>query len=279
MSTHVPSQSALKPYRGHAIAAGVLLIACTVISILSAAPLGSTLDNGNYLAQLPSRQSGVLLTALLEFLWAATGAGIAVALYPVLRSHNRGLALGAVAGRLVEGVFVMVASLGLLAALTLSQDAQTARALAPAAQAAADSMLAMRHWALGFLGLLAFLTGALLYYLVLFRARLLPRWLSGWGIAAVALSYIATIYAGYTQAFGFSTVNTLLNIPILVQEMVMAVWLIAKGFTPPRALEPELLEAVATGPADGRSPVTIAAAGTTSTPVAVASGQPPIPHH
>lgn len=238
MSTHIPSQFAPPSYRGNAIAAGVLLIVCTVISILSAAPLGSTLDNGDYLAQLPSRESSVLLSAVLEFVWAATGVGIAVALYPALRSHNRGLGLGAVAGRLVEGVFVMVGSLGLLAALTVGQHAQTAGTPGPAAQAAGDSMMALRHWALGFLGLLAFLTGALMYYLVLFNARLLPRWLAGWGIAAVALSYVATLHAGYTQAFGFSTVNTVLNVPILLQEMVMAVWLIVRGFTPPAHANP-----------------------------------------
>ena len=41
---------------------------------------------------------------------------------------------------------------------------------------------------------------------------------------------VATVYAGFTQDFGFSTVNTVLSIPIGLQEMVLAVWLIVKGF-------------------------------------------------
>jgi hypothetical protein len=93
---------ALRTYRGNAIAVGVLLIVCTVSSILSAAPLGSTLDGPDYLNTLAGSNT-MVLTALIEFFWAATAAGIAIALYPVIRRHNRALALGSVAGRVTEG--------------------------------------------------------------------------------------------------------------------------------------------------------------------------------
>ena len=91
----------------------------------------------------------------------------------------------------------------------------------------------VRDWTFGFLGLLAFLSGAFMYYYVLYAARLVPRWLSGWGLAAVALAVVATCYAGFTQDFGFTTVNNVLSAPIGLQEMVLAVWLIAKGFSLP----------------------------------------------
>ena len=93
-------------------------------------------------------------------------------------------------------------------------------------------MLAARDWAFGFIGTLPFALGALMYYYVLYRSRLVPRWLSGWGLVGAGLCLVATVYAGFTQEFGFSTVNNVLNIPIGVQEMVLAVWLIVKGFNP-----------------------------------------------
>lgn len=222
----------MKTYRGNAIAVGVLLIACTVSSILSAAPLGSTLDAPDYLSKLAASDGRVVVTALIEFVWAATAAGIAIALYPVIRRHNRALALGSVAGRVAEGVFVMVGTLSLLVLLTVSQDSLAEGSATPAFQTTGDALLAARDWVHGFVGALAFLTGALLYYCVLYSARLLPRWLSGWGLAAVGLSLVATVYSGLTQDFGFSTLNTVLNIPIALQEMVMAVWLLVKGFNP-----------------------------------------------
>lgn len=211
-------------YRGNAIAVGILFIVCSVASILSIAPLGSMLDGSDYLAQLAANSDRVVLTALFEFVWAATGVGIAIGLYPVLRKYNRSLALGSVVGRTVEGMFVLIGSLGLLALLTLGQES--------AAAGQGGSLLAVRDWALGFLALLPFGVGASMYYYLLFKSRLVPRWLSGWGLIGAALLLVSTVYAGFAQEFGFSTVNTVLNIPIGLQEMVLAVWLIAKGFNP-----------------------------------------------
>jgi hypothetical protein len=93
-------------------------------------------------------------------------------------------------------------------------------------------LLAVRDWVFGFVMSLAFSLGALMYYYVLYRSRLVPRWLSGWGLAGAGLCLVATVYAGFTQDFGFTTVNTVLNIPIGIQEMVLAVWLLVKGFKP-----------------------------------------------
>lgn len=111
-----------KPYRGTAIVVGVLLIVCTVASILSVAPLGSLLDSPVNLAQLATNDSAVVLAALIEFVAAATGAGIAVALYPVLRPYGPGMAFGAAAARVVAAALVLVGTLSLLALLTLAQE-------------------------------------------------------------------------------------------------------------------------------------------------------------
>jgi hypothetical protein len=218
-------------YRGNAIAVGVLLIACSAASILSAIPLGATLDGSDYLGKLAVSGNRVVLTALIEFVWAATGAGIAIGLYPVLRKYNRSLALGSVVGRTVEGVLILVGTLSLLALLTLGHESAVAgQAAASSYRAVGDTLLAVRDWTNGFLVLLSFAIGALMYYYLLYRSGLVPRWLSGWGLIGAGLLLGSTVYAGFTQGFGFTTLNTALNIPIGLQEMVLAVWLIVKGF-------------------------------------------------
>ena len=67
-------------------------------------------------------------------------------------------------------------------------------------------------------------------YLAFFQSRLIPRWLSGWGIAAIILMTTAGVLALFTNDAVTSYVP--LALPIFLQEMVLAVWLIAKGFSP-----------------------------------------------
>ena len=242
----------MKSYRGNATAVGVLFIACSVASIVSVIPLGSTLDGADRLSELGARDTGVVLTALIELVWAATAAGIAIGLYPVLRTYRRALALGSVAARVVEGVFVLIGTLALLALLTVSQQSLAA---GPAEQSSfgpvGDALLAVRDWAHGFIAILAMVIGALLYYSVLYTSRLIPRWLSGWGLVGAALLVVSTVMAGLAQDFGFTTVNTVLNIPIGLQEMVLAVWLIAKGFDPSALRDTQVASPAPSGPTHG----------------------------
>lgn len=218
-------------YRGNAIAAGVMLIACTAASILYIVPLGGPLTAPVDLAKFAANENGVLLAALIEFVWAATGAGIAVAFFPALRRHGRALALGSVVARAGEAVLVLIGTLVLLVLLSLSQEAAAAGAAGlPSADILANLLAAARDWLHGLVGPLAFALGAFLYYLVLFKSRLVPRWLSGWGLVAIALNVFSTLYGTFVQDFSLSSVSTAINIPILLQEMVLAGWLIAKGF-------------------------------------------------
>ena len=70
-----------------------------------------------------------------------------------------------------------------------------------------------------------------MYYYLFFQSRLIPRWLSGWGIVAIILMMSACVSALFSG--NPVTGYTLLVLPIALQEMVLAVWLIVKGFTPP----------------------------------------------
>lgn len=86
--------------------------------------------------------------------------------------------------------------------------------------------------AVSIVAIVPFLIGTLMYSYLMFKTRLVPRWLSGWGLVG-ALSYLGvTIYSGFAQQFGFTSAIVTFSIPIAVQEMVLAVWLIVKGFNP-----------------------------------------------
>lgn len=227
-------ESGTPSYRGNAIATGVLFILCSVAAILSMVPLGAQVVAPVDFAKLTANADGVMWTAVIEFVWIATGMGIAIAMYPALKESSPALALGAVIGRVVENAFILIATLCLVVLLSVSQQAVAAGTVGVvSATTASNLLLTVREWSCQFIAGFAFAVGSILYNYVLFKSRLVPRWLSGWGLFAVVSALIATLYAGFTQQFGFTTVNNILHIPIGLQEMALAVWLIAKGFSKP----------------------------------------------
>ena len=220
--------------RGTAIIAGALFIIATVSSLLASGLTGSILTAPDYLVRISANGNQILVVALLEFIAAAGSASIAISLYPILRKYNEALALGAIGFRIMEGVFYIVGVLCLLLLLTLSNE--FVKAGAPAAsyfQTLGTLILAARDRAGFVLGVIAFCLGALMYYYVFYRSKLIPRWLSGWGLIGVVLllsEALLTMFSG--KPFSTSGITILMVIPIAVQEMVLAVWLIVKGFDP-----------------------------------------------
>ena len=162
---------------------------------------------------------------------AVASASIAISLYPVLKKHNQSLALGAVGFRLIEAVMYIVGVIGIILLLTLSQE--FVKAGAPASsyfQTLGAVLLSGYHWVSNVGALLAFCLGALMYYIIFYQTRLVPRWLSGWGLVAIILTMVSGLLVMFSLIGPMSTGQVVLNLPIAVQEMVLAVWLIVKGF-------------------------------------------------
>ena len=208
---------------------GALFIVATAASLLSVAFLGSV-SGSDYLTRISENQGLVSLGVLLRFIAAFGSAAIALALYPVLRRQREGLAIGAVGFRTVEGVFYAIGAVSVLLLLTLSQEFVKAGNGDPAYFHTLGTLLkALDDWA-GVAGVFAFYTGASMYYYVFYQARLVPRWLAAWGIGAVGLGAVAALLVLFAVVGSMSTVQVVLNVPIGIQEIVLAVWLIVKGF-------------------------------------------------
>jgi hypothetical protein len=219
--------------RKAAIIVGVLFI-LGFAGAFSAIILKPILGDPNLLINLTKNKNLVMLGVFLELVMAFACANIAIWLYPVLKKHNKFLALGAVGSRIIENVFQIVGTLSLLLLLTLSQEA--VKADAPAAstfQTAVDLLLSVRFWAPLVLAQIGFGLGTLMYNYVFYQSKLIPWWLSGWGIVAIILHLTSVLLTMFFQINPFSTpIFLLLSIPIFFQELTLAGWLIVKGFNP-----------------------------------------------
>lgn len=223
----------MNPNRKTATLVGVLLILGTAAGILLGALLIPILQDPDYLTKISANQNMVAAAMILQFTMAFACAGVGISLYPILKNHHEGLAIGSAAFRVMEGINGIIVAICLASLLALSQE--FVKAGAPAAsqfQTLGTVLKAAFDWVNNVPLLLTWYIGALMYYVVFYKTKLLPRWLSVWGFIGIALSVVYCVLILFGAASSSSTVASGLNAPILLQEMVMAVWLIVKGFAP-----------------------------------------------
>ena len=205
-------------------AVGILYILGTVFGILSVAVTSSISGSDDVLGAVASHEAELALGALLILAMAFVLAMIPVVAYPILSKVDALLARGYFLFRSVmeAGTFLLVA-IAWLSLIALSRSTEVppiwGEALFDAEGAAVVATI-------------AFLIGAAMFYLILYRARLVPRWLSVWGLVAI-VPYLVPVFLGLfsdVDVSTTSTMNVVLDAPLGLQEMVLAVWLIVKGF-------------------------------------------------
>lgn len=205
---------------------GTLFIIGTVSGILSTNMI-SILESPNYLVKFAENQTSVLLGVLSVLSMGISLSMMSLVLYPILKKYNEVLALGAV---IFRGVFELASYLGIaiswLLLLSLGQSyVQAGRPATPEFLLMGDTLkdLAFINGSMG-LGAMVFSIGAIIIYYVFLKTKLLPAWLSIWGLVGSILFVATPVFMMFGFEFEF------LQYILGVQEMVMAVWLIVKGF-------------------------------------------------
>ena len=210
---------------------GVLFIIGTVAGSLSVLLSESILGSPDYLTKIAANETRVVIGALLELVMAAAVVAIPYVIFPILKRHNERIAIGYVGARTMEGVGYIVSVIILLSLTSLSQE--FVKAGAPDAfnfQALGALLLAGREWATYVGVYIVFNLGALLFYYLLYQSKLIPRFISAWGFVAALLWLAGVLLVLFDLTTTSSTIYTLSFVPMFAQEMVMAVWLIVKGF-------------------------------------------------
>jgi hypothetical protein len=175
----------------------------------------------------------MIIYTAIKFIMGIACAGIGLALYPILKKYNEGLAIGAAGFRVIEGVVDVVGALLYVFLLALSQEFVKAGAPTSSYFQTADVLINTGiNWFRDVAMLLTFGIGALMYYVVFYQYRLVPRWLSVWGLVAIIMTIISALLVMFHLLPPAGTIQVILLMPILPQELVLAVWLIAKGVNP-----------------------------------------------
>lgn len=208
--------------RRTALVAGVFYL-LTFVSIPTLALYGSIHDP-NYIVG-PGPDTAVIIGGILEIIVALAGIGTAVALYPVLKKQNEGVALGLVGSRVLEAGTIFAGVAFLLSVVTLRQAGAGADALVTGHALVAlydriflvgqSFMPAVNDLLLGFL---------------LYQSRLVPRVLSLIGLVGAVLLVAGDVAVLFGLIGQHDPSTALAAVPVALFEFSLGVWLIAKGF-------------------------------------------------
>ena len=217
--------------RETAIIVGVLYIIGTVAGVLSLVVAGPFLDGPDYLLKVAANENRIIIGALLVLTMGLSLALVPVMMFPILKKHHEALAVGYVVFRgALETVCYMAMAITWLVLVVLGQEYMKAGAADVSYYQTLGTLVLRGHDAIASILEIVFPLGALMFYSVLYRSRLIPQWISGWGLAA-ALVWLAQGFLVMFQLIApMSTVQVVASLPMALQEMVMAVWLIVKGF-------------------------------------------------
>ncbi len=228
-----------------AVWVGVLYIVATVAPVSTLGAWGTLIDGPGILTNAAANKGQLIMVAILNLVMAVAVAGVAFMIYPILKrvadtAVKEGLAVWYVGSRVTEGAVFVVAVLGTLAFLPLSQEFIAAGAPDASHFQTSGVVLQSTIDLTYALGQTVFAIGAAMLYYLLYQSRIIPRWLSLWGLVASPLFVVASLSLTWTGDPN-STLSTVLYVPMAIQEMVLAVWLIARGFNS-AALRPRIAE-------------------------------------
>lgn len=219
-------REAMNRQRSVAVAVGVLFLVSNATFLLgSVVFVEPVLDDPDTLAAIADSRTELVLGVLLEIANAVAYVGLAALMFTVLRRRFEAMAVGYVGFRAIEFVMQVLAGLAPLALLSLGE-AVAAGDIPDGASldASAALLLAQRDWAFQMISI-TFGVGALVFNTMLFRSRLVPAFISIWGLLGAA-AVLLTAILDMLEITGLD----FLGVVMLANELFLGGWLIAVGF-------------------------------------------------
>lgn len=213
-------------FRMTARVVGVIYIAGFIVGIGGNIMIQSNISAPNHLSTVLANSMMVAIGAILWLMAVVGDAAHGVLMFPVLKQHSERMAIGYLAARIVDAVFIAIMVLLLLLQIplgseymkTISSNSYYLEALSNVTVQASQYAYAIGMSALGLAGL------TLCYSL--YRVKLVPRWLAVWGLVGYAV-----IFFGMLSDIMGSGLGLVSSLPGGLWEVFMGVWLIAKGFS------------------------------------------------
>jgi len=188
---------------------------------------GAEANSTAFLVEIMQHMGQMKLAISLDILASAIGVGIAIFLYAFIKKYDKRLANAYLAIASINFTIIVVSNIIHVGLLSLSEDfAVTTSATTDHFTTLAKMLYDAYYWTHFLMLMLYGIGGSVLYYF-LFKTKLIPRWLSIWGI----LASIVVFFGGALQLADIK-VSGLLFVQNGIYVLTFIAWLLIKGFNP-----------------------------------------------
>jgi hypothetical protein len=208
--------------------AGFLFLVGMLAGIFSIAP---AIDSPKYLREAAANANQVIVAAIFQFFMSLAYIGIAILLYPNIKRFGGSLSIGFLSSRIIAAVLVIIGAALLPSILVLSQAfIKNSPQSTLTFEVLGDVLKTTRDYINHVFMILVLCTGNLMFYLLLLKSKLIPQWLSLWGLLGNLFSVIASIFCLFHVVEIITPEYLVLNAPVAIQELILGMWLTVKGF-------------------------------------------------
>jgi hypothetical protein len=230
-SSHKVQEKKRTMNRKSATIVGVLFLLAAVTAIIGLALYGPILHDPDYVVQGSAHETPVIWGAFMEIILAFSVVGISIMMFPILKKYNERMAIGYVCFRLLEATIIIIGIMSLLSIVTLSREfAKAAASNASAFLVAGKLLVAVYDWAFWFGPNVALGPSTLMMSYILYRSKLVPRFIAVLGIIGGPLIFTSAMFVMFGVFSQTSVWGAISALPVFAYEMSVAVWLIVKGF-------------------------------------------------
>jgi hypothetical protein len=207
---------------------GILLLTGIATSITAGAISDSIIYTPDFHKALADHRLAVFLSVIFQLLTAMGAPAIALSLYGVLKKKNPALSTAFVIARMAEGIFYAISAIAMVMLFGLSNNGTF---ILMEKTPISDTLLILKESSNFIFGVIFFTAGSLIYYVLFIKSRVIPLWLSLWGIIGSILIGVTAVYMLYSgPSYAIEGTKTLFALPIALQELTMGAWVIVKGF-------------------------------------------------
>jgi Domain of unknown function (DUF4386) len=217
--------------RKTAVLVGLLFLTATAAFIFSEAIISRLLSQPNFLADA-SPQTTMYATGALLLFGQFGVVGIAVLLFPLLKGHGESLALAHIGFRVTE----LAASLFYLAVPLLAIELGAGLrdgTLDGFASSSLGALLQAQHSVAILMIYIATGAAGICMATLLYRSRLIPRWLAILGLVTYPTLLAGSILDMFNMVDVTQGIGLVALLPGALFEFILPIWLIVKGFSVP----------------------------------------------